>query len=536
MDYYLKNCKNKAELQHFIQNDCSIQHSNDDNQYDSIKNSISDQDSFNSLNTNIINLREFQMDDQNQQISYQLNMNQNNIQKYDKFYSVLKQDPIDFQAEQQVAYNYNQNNFENQESEENINNTNSPYEQTRGKKKRKQDQQNINYRQIVFRKSKQIHSFDQLLLRQNNFYLFLDQVIDLEFFKNIDNKDEYFRNKMHNQLYEGLRFVNKIEHRLDNKFIELIMQNQEQKAYQINYFIEYLTSIGNASCLNYISQLQAFQSSIEKTQKEIQEQIENPQFQQHQERRKKASQKVFKKITQKIDGNKLIQYMKLSINYDKLLIESDVCGYSPSLFSVLSQNSYTFKNEILQHGFFDVFQLNKRIEKCMEGAIRYLNSPTSTSVQTAQNHYQEVDIITCDGFNFSTELRIQRYILDEEYDKTNNLQFKFKDILNVYEFTFKDEAVLNQFQQFRREQTEGKHNPDLIDQIFYYNDYSYKNTQFFKEYYQNQVEDLAKKGCKWFKRCGFIDIPKKKYKIEYNCNSKSNLSQKSTDSLTLDQQ
>ncbi|KAL4477015.1 hypothetical protein ABPG72_011712 [Tetrahymena utriculariae] len=475
------------------------------------------------------------MDNQNKQISFYLNMSQN-IQEKAKIYSIFNFDPNDLQEGKQITYNQKQNNFENDESEESQNNINSPNQLISGQKKRKQDQYNINYRQIIFRKSKQINSFDQLLSRQKNFYLFLDQVIDLEFLKNINSQDEYFRNNQHNYLYEGLRFINKIEHRLDNKFIELNMQNHEQKAYQIDYFIEYLKSFGNASVLSYISQLQAFQSSIIQTQKEISEQIGNPLFQKHQERRKTASQKVFKKITQKIDGNKLILYMKLSINYDKLLIESDICGYSPSLYSVLSQDSYTFKNEILQHGFFDVFQAGKRIEKCMEGAIRYLNSPTQISIQTAQNHYQEVDIATCDGFNFNTELKIRRYVLDQEYDQKNNLQFKFQDILNVYEFTFKDELVLNQFQQFRKEQTQGKHNSDLIDQIFYYKDYSYKNTQFFKEYYQNQVEDLAKKGCKWFKRCGFIDIPKKKYQIEGKCNSNLDFSQKSTDLLTLNQQ
>ncbi|EAS01896.2 hypothetical protein TTHERM_00787020 (macronuclear) [Tetrahymena thermophila SB210] len=527
MDFYFKSCEKNIDQSNFIQNNYLIKQQNDEDSYDLMKNSTSEQDNLSILNTQLINLSEFQMDDQNQQI----NINQK-IQGQTKNFSILKLDSNDLFVGQQVSFNQKQNNFENEESDDSQYNIIPHNQLMSSKKKKEQDQYNINYKQIVFRKNKQINSFDQLLSRQKNFYLYLDQVIDLEFFKNINNKDEYFRNNQHNQLYNGLRFINKIEHRLDNKFIELNMQNQEQKVYQIDYFIQFLMSIGNASVLNYVSQLQAFKSSIEKTQKEIQEQIQDPLFQQHQESRKKASQKVFKRLTSKMDGKKLIQYMKLSINYDKLLIESDVCGYSPSLYSIISQDSYTFKNQILQNGFFDVFQLNKRIENCMEGAIRYMNSPPTSSIQTAQNHYQEIDIITCDGFNFKTELKIQRYILDDEYDKLNNLQFKFKDILNVYEFTFKDELVFNQFQQFRKQQTEGKHNPDLIDQIFYYNDYSYKNTQFFKEYYQNQVEDLAKKGSKWFKRCGFIDIPKKKYKIDEDSNTKLSLSYKSTDSLT----
>lgn len=43
--------------------------------------------------------------------------------------------------------------------------------------------------------------------------------------------------------------------------------------------------------------------------------------------------------------------------------------------------------------------------------------------------------------------------------------------------------------------------------------FDYKKTDFFQKYYDDQLDNLVAKGNKWFKKCGFVSIPKKKTKL-----------------------
>ncbi|EAS04401.2 hypothetical protein TTHERM_00614770 (macronuclear) [Tetrahymena thermophila SB210] len=346
------------------------------------------------------------------------------------------------------------------------------------------------------------------------FYLFLDQMIDLDYFANIKSPNEYIQNNCSVQLTKGFRFLNKVLHRIDNKYIEVEIEYLDRQTQSIDYIIQILKSLGNQDLIKYISCLSEFQKNIQNCKKCIQKQSLKLDFIQNRLQREKAANEKFKQLTSNLNPTKLIFYQRYSVNYETFQYESTVAGYSPAFYEVLNNGSYHFKDYLLKNGYFDpmspLFRLGEFFYR-----VCYFSSNLPQDINDDINKQANLELITVDNYTFPVTMQLSHQYLEKDFDIQNNLEFQFYDLLAVYEFTFKSQYIYKSLIEARQKniinscisETNLSDNIDLDQK-------DYVQTEFFQKYYQDDIQNLLKRGNKWNKVCGFQDITKKKLKQE----------------------
>ncbi|KAL4492914.1 hypothetical protein ABPG72_020693 [Tetrahymena utriculariae] len=376
--------------------------------------------------------------------------------------------------------------------------------------KRKSKGKQINYETLLLARN----TPQKVLCINKKFYLFLDQMIDLDYFKDIKSPNEYIQNNQSVQLTRGFRILNKVLHRIDNKFIEVEIDYLQRSTQSIDYIIYILKSLGNQDLIYYVDYLLEFQKNINDCQQNIQKQSRKLDFIQNRLQREKAANEKFKDITSNLDPLKLIFYQRYSVNYETYQFESTIAGYSPALYEVLDNGSYYFKNYLLKNGYFDpmspLFRLGEFFYR-----VCYFSSNLPKELDEELNKQASLEIITVDNYRFSATMQLSHSYLEKDFDIQNNLEFKFCDILAIYEFTFKDLNVYKSLLEARQKNIFNSCKPEkILNDDFDLDQNDFSQTEFFQKYYKDNVQDLLKRGNKWNKVCGFQEIPKKKLKQE----------------------
>ncbi|EAS01900.2 hypothetical protein TTHERM_00787060 (macronuclear) [Tetrahymena thermophila SB210] len=356
----------------------------------------------------------------------------------------------------------------------------------------------------------------QKILRLNKkFYLFLDQMIDLEYFENLKSPGNYLENSECVQLTKGFRLINQITHRVDNKFIEVDMEYVTRQPHSIEYIIQFLQSLGNKDLIKYVNCLLEFQKNIDNCQQLIKQQALNMNFLEHRLERKKAADDQFKQLTSQLDPQKLYFYQRYSVNYETCQYESTVAGYSPALYEVIDNGSYSFLEYLSKYGYFDPMSSLFRLGDCFYRTCYFANN-LPQEFDEELNKLANLELVTVDNFKFPVTMKLDHHYLEQQYDIQNNLQMNFCDLLAIYEFNFKDLQVYQNLQEARKSNINNQNKLETIlgDNVDW-EQFDYIQTQFFKKYYQDQISNLVKKGNKWYKRCGFVEIPTKKQKKEF---------------------
>ncbi|KAL4477011.1 hypothetical protein ABPG72_011708 [Tetrahymena utriculariae] len=411
---------------------------------------------------------------------------------------------------QQLLFSSNNNSLESLDEET-------------SREQNKKDQKSLIQKEetnFLFKKSYQTMliqgSMPEKILRLNKkFYLFLDQMIDLEYFENLKSPSNYLENSQCAQLTKGFRFINQITHRVDNKFIEVDMEYLSRQPQSIEYIIQLLKSLGNRDLIKYVNCLIDFQKNIDTCQQLIKQQALNMNFLEYRLERKKAADDTFKQITSQLDPQKLHFYQRYSVNYEACQYESTKAGYSPALYEVIDNGSYSFLDYLSKYGYFDPMSSLFRLGDCFYRTCYFLNN-LPKEFDDELNKLASLELLTVDNFKFPVTMKLDHHYLEQEFDKQNNLQMNFCDLLAIYEFNFKDQQAYQNLQEARKSKRD---NQNKLETIFRddvdWQQFDYIQTQFFQKYYQDQISNLVKKGNKWYKRCGFVEIPTKKQKKEF---------------------
>ncbi|KAL4459754.1 hypothetical protein ABPG73_010618 [Tetrahymena malaccensis] len=356
---------------------------------------------------------------------------------------------------------------------------------------------------------------EKVLRLNKKFYLFLDQMIDMEYFENLKSPANYLENSQCVQLTKGFRMINQITHRIDNKFIEVDMEYLARQPQSIEYIIQMLQSLGNKDLIKYVNCLIEFQKNIDTCQLLIKQQALNMNFLEYRLERKKAADEQFQQITSQLDPQKLYFYQRYSVNYETCQYESTKAGYSPALYEVIDNGSYSFLEYLSKYGYFDPMSSLFRLGDCFYRTCYFLNN-LPKEFDDELNKLASLELLTVDNFKFPVSMKLDHHYLEQEFDKQNNLQMNFCDLLAIYEFNFKDQQAYQNLQEARKSNINNQNKLETIfgDEVDW-EQFDYIQTQFFQKYYQDQISNLVKKGNKWYKRCGFVEIPTKKQKKEF---------------------
>ncbi|EAR98704.1 hypothetical protein TTHERM_00582080 (macronuclear) [Tetrahymena thermophila SB210] len=357
----------------------------------------------------------------------------------------------------------------------------------------------------------------KLFSANTKFYIYTDIVIDIDYFKNYSQKETYINENKLQQIQKGFRFINQIFHRFDNKFIEVDLEFFPSKLNNIEQILFMLKSLGDSNLLIVISQLQQLWNTVQEFKILLFQESQDILFKKHYKDRQQFCEQKYQEIISKLDQNEMIFFYYHVPNFEKCLFESRKAGYSPQLYYILAQNSYFFMDFLQKNGCCDPrTQIHKlenvfiEINQCLQ-AIKLGLQPHRFQV------VEQTELITCDSFIFPVKQIIDVYLLAHEYDKKHNLHFKSQYILSTYTFKFEDQKAYKNFLKFRQQQQEAFQYQYDSYQNFTQPDNDYKNfdnsqIELIDKYYADSIADLQQLGNKWFKRCGYADIPKKKQK------------------------
>ncbi|KAL4469905.1 hypothetical protein ABPG72_006545 [Tetrahymena utriculariae] len=355
----------------------------------------------------------------------------------------------------------------------------------------------------------------RLFSADTKFYIYTDIVIDIDYFKNYSQKEIYINENKLQQIQKGFRFINQIFHRFDNKFIEIDLEFFPSKLNNIEQILFMLKSLGDSNLLVIINQLQQLWDTIQEFKTLLKSESQDPLFKAHFKDRQLFCEQKYQEIISQLDQNEMIFYYYHIPNFEKCLFESRRAGYSPQLYNILAQNSYFFMDFLQKNGCCDprtsIHQLDNlflEINQCLQ-AIKLGLLPHRI------HDIQQTELITYDKFVFPVQQIVDVYLIAHEYDKKNRLEFKSQYILSTYTFKFQDKKAYKNFLEFRQQQQqtfqyESCNMVTINDN--YYKNFDNQKILLIDKYYADSVANLLSLGNKWLKRCGYVDIPKKKQK------------------------
>ncbi|KAL4477129.1 hypothetical protein ABPG72_008863 [Tetrahymena utriculariae] len=285
----------------------------------------------------------------------------------------------------------------------------------------------------------------------------------------------------------------------------------------IEYLLKIQYSYGNKDLLETIQKLQTIWDNVQRTKILILNQYQDRLFQQHCESRKAASILKFKQLTEGLNQKSLIFYIRLSVNYEKQLYESDRVGYSPELYDIIAENSYAFKEYLKASGYFDPHNTYFKLKQCINTTLHFLANSASALFSEQGYSSQKIETKRIDKFTFPVEARARFFNLDHDYDSQHSLNFKNNGMLVTYENIFEDPNIHSKFKMYRQIQQSVQSNAITQQNDEEIDDRpEYQELKLFKKYYQDDGDKLIEIGNKWFKKCGLINLPQKKSKKANN--------------------
>ncbi|EWS72420.1 hypothetical protein TTHERM_000773309 (macronuclear) [Tetrahymena thermophila SB210] len=349
---------------------------------------------------------------------------------------------------------------------------------------------------------------------KSKFYLFADQIVDLNYMRSIikNEEEDYLKEQQKICIYKSMKHIQNIIHRIDNKFI--VIQNELIEKYMdnVDHITQMLQSLNDQTLFKFSQNIQCFWQNLQTYRKTIKQETEDKLFKSHIFERTTAGELLYNKIISELDPKKIFYFNYYKVNYEKCQLDSCQAGYSPILQEILGGNSYAFKEYLSQQGFIDPLCQQYRFTKCFTLADQYLLFYQQRIEEEILPQVQTY-LYTLDNFKVPVLLKTKRIYLNHKYDKENGLNFNTHNILGLYEFQLLDESIIQDLQnaRFDTKYQQILHNKE---NDYYRLRHKVENIEFIQKHYQNQIFDLLNKGSKWLKRCGFVDIPQKNLKKE----------------------
>ncbi|KAL4431556.1 hypothetical protein ABPG74_017261 [Tetrahymena malaccensis] len=351
-----------------------------------------------------------------------------------------------------------------------------------------------------------------LFLDDTKFYIFSEIILDVNYFKNFSSREQYISETKLQQYQKGFRYINKVTHRIDNKFIEIDTQYFPQKINDIKGIIYMLSSLGDKNILQFIEDLQQFWNIVLQFQAFMKEEHKNVLFQNHFKDREEFCKNKCQQILQQLDPQQLVMYVNHYPDYEKCQYQSRIVGYSPELYEIIAINSYIFQDYISKNGCCDPRAMFHNFDNTLQEAIQYLYAIQLGLLPDKMQIVQSTELVTFDGFVFPVQQTTDIYLLAREYDKLYELKFNSQQILIIQTFQFLDEQAKNTFKIMRYEQQTQFQNSSFekVEQkILTFNNKNNSQIELINKYYGDSIADLYQFGNKWLKRCGFVEIKKK---------------------------
>ncbi|KAL4477013.1 hypothetical protein ABPG72_011710 [Tetrahymena utriculariae] len=350
-----------------------------------------------------------------------------------------------------------------------------------------------------------------LFLDDKKFYIFSEIILDINYFKNFSQKEQYVQETKLQQYQKGFRYVNKITHRIDNKFIEIDTQYFPQILNDIKGILIMLNSIGDRNILKFIEELQQFWNIVTQFQLLLKGEYKNQLFQQHYQKREEFCEKKYQEIVEQLDPQQLVMYVNHYPDYEKLQYQSRLVGYSPELYELVAINSYIFQDYISKNGCCDPRAIFHNFDNSLQEAIQYIYALQFGLLPDKFQIVQNTELVTFDGFVFPVQQISDIYLLAREYDKQHGLNFNSQQIFIIQTLQFLDEQAKNTFKIMRQEQQKQFQNNSLeiVEQKMLNSNKNHEQIELINKYYADSLADLYQFGNKWLKRCGFVEINKK---------------------------
>ncbi|EAS01898.1 hypothetical protein TTHERM_00787040 (macronuclear) [Tetrahymena thermophila SB210] len=350
-----------------------------------------------------------------------------------------------------------------------------------------------------------------LFVEDKKFYIFSEVILDINYFKNFSQKEQYVHETKLQQYQKGFRFVNKVTHRIDNKFIEIDSQYFPQKLSDIKGILYMLNSLGDQSIQQFIQDLQQFWDTVISFQLLLKEEYKNSLFQKHFKEREEFCDKKCQEILQQLDPQQLVMYVNHYPDYEKYQLQSRLVGYSPELYELVAINSYIFYDYLSKNGCCDPRAMFHNFGNTLQEAIQYLYAIQLGLLPDQLQIVQNTELVTFDGFAFPVKQTTDVYLLAREYDIQHGLNFKSQQILVIQNFEFLDENAKKTFKMMRQEQQQEFQASSLekVEQKILNFNKNPQQIELINKYYADSLSDLYQFGNKWLKRCGFVDIKKK---------------------------
>ncbi|KAL4461501.1 hypothetical protein ABPG74_016125 [Tetrahymena malaccensis] len=353
----------------------------------------------------------------------------------------------------------------------------------------------------------------KLFSANTKFYIYTDIVIDVDYFKNYSQKELYLNENKLYQIQKGFRFINQILHRFDNKFIEVDLEFFPSKLNNIEQIIFMLQSLGDCDLLPIITYLQQLWDTVEEFKILLKQESQDPLFKKHFNDRQQFCEQKCQEILSQLDQNEMVFFQYHIPNYEIYSFESRRVGYSPQLYNILAQNSYLFIDFLQKNGCYDPRTQIHQLESIFLEITQCLSAIKLGLLPKRIQNVQQTELVTYDKFVFPVQQTVDVYLVAHEYDQKHGLDFKSQYILSTYTFKFEDQKAYENFQKFRQQQQEQFQNCQKITQPeINYKNFENSQIQIIDKYYADSVANLYSFGSKWFKRCGYVDIPKKKLK------------------------
>jgi len=156
------------------------------------------------------------------------------------------------------------------------------------------------------KKKKKKRKFDVTLIasllnyqigQQTKFYLFADQVVDIDYLKLLAKNQEEEKNYTYDEnkvcVFKGFKFINQVTHRIDNKCIEIHSEEADKPFENMEQIINMILSLGDYQLMEIANSLQLFWSNILKYKNTIKAQSEDELFKLHKIERDNASNELF---------------------------------------------------------------------------------------------------------------------------------------------------------------------------------------------------------------------------------------------------
>ena len=132
--------------------------------------------------------------------------------------------------------------------------------------------------------------------------MFAEQVVDIDYLRlRVQNEgDTYTNDENKVQLFREFKFINQVLHRMDNKYIEIFLEEMDKHLPNIDHIVSMIRSLGDRNILEVAKDLEFYWSFIKNYMNDIKFQSKDEIFKIHAAQREKTSNQWFERITSEL--------------------------------------------------------------------------------------------------------------------------------------------------------------------------------------------------------------------------------------------